>query len=315
MRGNRKKVTGLLYFPLCIVFILLYACGGGSDTSYETSSETGSIAFSVEWKGAPTILTPNASIRAASLDCEDTGVSTVEVEIYDESGLYLTTGGPWLCSTHTGTIQDVPVGSDRTVVVLGKDINGDVLYRGEKSGITVTAGQTTDAGTIVVELFNPLFDPLVLITPIDGESVASGGFSFKWNPITGASEYQIQVSTDSNFTSTVIDETVTTTHYTPTTTLSTGTYYWRVRAEDSYDNESAWSEVWSFTVSTEPGIAPSAPTAVIALAGDEGVTISWNSVSGQQAITFTGLHGRECQRMTMKVKLKTSPVHPTPTQA
>ena len=173
----------------------------------------------------------------------------------------------------------MPVGLDRTAVVLGKDINGDVLYRGEQSGITVTAGETADAGTIVVELFNPALNPPVLISPTNEETVKSGSFSFQWNPVYGASENQIQVSTDTNFTSTVIDETVTTTYHTPTTTLSAGTYYWRLRTEDSYGNQSAWSEVRSFIVATEPGVAPSAPIGVTPTTGDGEVTISWDRVT------------------------------------
>ncbi len=274
MNRSRKKGDALLRFTLSILLtILLSACGEAIYLTFET----GSIAFSVEWLGAPQ---QSSGRYAAALDCDAAGVATVVAEVYDESSLYLTSGGPWLCSAHTGTIQNVPVGSDRTVVVLAKDINGDVLYRGEKSGIAVSAGDTTDAGTIVVELFSPPFDAPVLVTPTHEETVTRGSYSFEWNLIAGALQYQIQVSTDSNFPSTVIDETVTTTSYTPIAALSAGTYYWRVRAEDSYGNESAWSEVWSFTVSTEPGAAPSAPTNVTATPGNGQVTISWDAVSG-----------------------------------
>jgi hypothetical protein len=258
---------------ICLVMLFLTSCGQGP----ETPSDTGSIAFSVKLKG---ISYEGLEIHAMELDCDATGVETVVAEIYDEASLYLTSGGPWLCSAHAGTIQNVLTGTNRTIVVLGKDINGNVIYWGEKSGVTVTAGQTTNAGTIEVEPFDPPFDPPTLISPTDGETVIGGSYSFEWDPIKGASEYLIQVSTDSNFVSTVINETVTTEPYTPTTPLTTGTYCWRVRAEDSYGNQSAWSEVWGFTVSAESGVAPSAPTNVTATAGNEKVTLGWNSVPG-----------------------------------
>jgi len=277
---NRQNFTEALYFAFCIFLIILVsACGEG----YYSSSETGSIAFIVKFKG---ISYEGSELHAMALDCDAAGVETVVAEIYDEASLYLTSGGPWLCSAHAGTIGDVPAGTNRTIVVIGKDINGNVLYRGEKSGVTVTAGQTTNAGTIEVEPFSSPFDPPTLISPTDGETVTSGSYSFEWESVTGASEYQIQVSTDSNFTSTVIEEALFTTSYAPTTALSANTYYWRVRAEDSSGNQSAWSAVWSFTVSAEPGTAPIAPTSVTAIAGNEKVNISWDAVAGATSYTI-----------------------------
>jgi YVTN family beta-propeller protein len=280
MRAKMRKVPFVRWYKLlnfwfvsfCIVFLLFTSCGKGPGTSFDT----GSIAFSVRFNG---VSYEGSELHALALDCDDAGVETVVAEIYDEASLYLTSGGPWLCSAHTGTIVDVPAGTNRTIVVLGKDINGNVLYRGEKSGITVTAGQTTNAGTIEVEPFNPPFDPPTLLSPTDGATVTSGSYSFEWESIAEASDYQIHVSTDSNFTSTVIDETISITSYTPTTALSANTYYWRVRAEESSGGQSAWSEVWSFTVSAEP-VPPAPPTNVTATAGDEQVTISWDTVSG-----------------------------------
>ncbi len=274
MKDNRKRVIALLHFALCIFLIFFSACGSGSGTSQNTSSDTGSIGFSVEWNGAPTIEAFSASVRGASLDCQAAGVSTVEGKIYDEDNNFLG-GDARDCEAHSGRITGVRAGINRKLVILAKDPSGNVLYRGEVIGITVTAGQRTNAGTIVADLFNP-----TLLTPSDGSTVTNGAFSFEWASVIGASEYQIQVSPYSGFTSTVIDETVTTTSYAPTTTLSVGTHYWRVKAKDAYGNGSQWSEVWDFTISAEPGTAPSEPENVSTIAGDEKVTISWDSVTG-----------------------------------
>ena len=150
-----------------------------------------------------------------------------------------------------------------------------MVYRGEVTGVTVTASQTNSAGTIVANLFCP-----TPTAPEDGSTVTNGAFSFEWNPIAGGSEYQIQVSTGSTFETTAIDTTTVSTTYAPPELSFGETYYWRVKAKDSYGNESDWSEVWSFTVSTQPGVAPSAPANVTAAAGDGQVSISWDSVSG-----------------------------------
>ncbi len=124
---SRQKLSDLLYCALCIFLIILVS---GCGDSYYSSTETGSIAFSVEWKDAPTIQTSQASIKAASLDCEAAGVTTVRFDLYDENNSYLV-GDSWPCSYHEGTVHGVPAGSNRKLVVSGEDSNGNVLYRGE----------------------------------------------------------------------------------------------------------------------------------------------------------------------------------------
>ena len=141
MRNNLKTVTPLLHLALCIFLIIfLSACG----EAIYSSSETGSIAFSLELQGDPNeIAGPSQAIN-----CEDSGVSTVEAKVYDEDGSLIASGGPWECLVHSGTITSVPAGSNRKVVILGKDASGSVLYSGAFAGITVTAGQTNDVGPI-----------------------------------------------------------------------------------------------------------------------------------------------------------------------
>ena len=64
--------------------------------------------------------------------------------------------GEWPCSEHEGRISGVPVGSDRRIVVLGKNGDDEVVYRGEETGIVVNAGETTEVDTIVAEYFAPV---------------------------------------------------------------------------------------------------------------------------------------------------------------
>ena len=246
-----QRLTSLLYYILCIsLFLSASAC----TNSNHSPSGTGSVSFSVEWRGAPTKQPYEAGFRA--LDCDAAGVVSVEAHIFDENESYLTAGGPWLCSAHAGTIDNVPAGSNRKVVVSGKDSNGNLLYSGAVTGITVTAGQTTNAGTIVVEPYNSSLNPPSLTTPTDGETLTIGNPTFEWNPVNGASEYVILVSTESTFSSTEVNETVTTASYTSNTTLSNGTYYWKVRAKDNEGVGSLWSEVWSFTINTTGQTTP-----------------------------------------------------------
>ncbi len=154
---NWQKFTKFLYYAICTsLIILVYACGEGNYSYSET--ETGSIAFSVEWGDAPTIGedgTTVGMVSAASLDCVTAGVVTVALEIYDGNDNYLV-GESFACSLHTGTVDNVPPGLNRKLVVLGEDSHGTALYRGEVTGLTVTAGQISNAGTVVVEFQYPI---------------------------------------------------------------------------------------------------------------------------------------------------------------
>ncbi|MCD6265698.1 MAG: hypothetical protein J7K02_07025, partial [Deltaproteobacteria bacterium] len=147
MRNTLKIVTPLLRIALYIFLIIfLSACG---EEPTHSSSETGSIAFCVEFQGAQ----KKIAVLSQAIDCGSSGIATVEAKVYDENDSYLTGGGPWNCEAHSGTITGVPAGLNRKVVILGKDSSGDVLYRGEVTGVTVTAGQTSSSGTIIAEPF------------------------------------------------------------------------------------------------------------------------------------------------------------------
>lgn len=67
----------------------------------------------------------------------------------------------------------------------------------------------------------------------------------KWNTATGATSYQVQVSTVSNFASLVLDATTTTTNYSISNLASNTTYYWRVRGIHP-SNNGPWSVTWNF---------------------------------------------------------------------
>ena len=69
--------------------------------------------------------------------------------------------------------------------------------------------------------------------------------ALKWNSATGATSYQVQVSTNSGFTTTILDKNTNNTHYTIANLASDTTYYWRVRGVHP-SNNGPWSDVWNF---------------------------------------------------------------------
>ncbi|MBI2427230.1 MAG: fibronectin type III domain-containing protein [Ignavibacteriales bacterium] len=99
----------------------------------------------------------------------------------------------------------------------------------------------------------------------------------------GATSYHIQVSTNTAFQTTVVDQAAITATSASVSGLEFGTtYYWRVRGIDLRDS-SAWSSVWSFGTQQQ---SLSAPTLISPADGatDQPTTVSfrWNSPTGSQ---------------------------------
>ena len=168
----RQKISSFLYYSLCISLLFFAsACG---DTDYSSgdnrSSESGSISFSVEWQGAPTVRGAAGSNVTRFLDCTMTGVSTVEAEVYDQSGNSIASGGPWNCAAHSGRIDNVPVGFNYIIEIIGKNQWGDIIYQGVQTGINVYTGQTTDAGEITVSPYSGGNKPDLTVTITNVES-------------------------------------------------------------------------------------------------------------------------------------------------
>jgi hypothetical protein len=244
---NRKGFRKILFYFLYIFMIFLISgCGGGGDDSfYSESSETGSASFNIAWHDTPVVGAAENAIVTPTIDCEAAGVSIIIFEVYDGSNTYLTSQD-FVCSAGQGTITDVPVGTDRELVILGEDAEGNILLHGTITGITVNAGQINDAGTIDVYPFVVS----TLLSPGDGSEVIIDDFSLEWTPVNTAYNYRIQVSEDSDpgFNNPIIDETTINPPYQPSGLLASTKYNWKVFARDIHANQSAESDVWSFTV-------------------------------------------------------------------
>ena len=254
-RGIHKyqKDHRLRYFTCCILFLFLSACGGGGGSSSTTvsSSDTGAIAFSIAWEASEArqakadLLQP---LDVSALDCQDVGVTTVKATVYDENATLLASGGPWPCDDHSGTIEEVPVGTHRKVVIMGQSGEA-LLYRGEMSSITVTDGETTD-----------VIEPITAYSFVPGDLSPDDGAQFTAAVSTpasvtlecGASEaaatYHFKIASDSDFTS-VLQEIIGPSR-TESVSLDAGNYYWKVRYIDQHGNQGDWSETFSFTVTT-----------------------------------------------------------------
>jgi hypothetical protein len=77
---------------------------------------------------------------------------------------------------------------------------------------------------------------------------------FDWGNVNGTSSYNIQISTNQNFTTLVLNQNVTPSAYMPTVDLPKGTtLFWRVRA-NGVNGPSAWSRVRHFDSPNPPSV-------------------------------------------------------------
>ena len=89
-----------------------------------------------------------------------------------------------------------------------------------------------------------------LVTPADSATVSTSP-TFTWGAANGATNYRIQIATDTGFSSLVVHEPgIAGTTFTPAAPLNPTTpYYWRVFAENSFGSTLSTETSRTFTTS------------------------------------------------------------------
>ena len=114
------------------------------------------------------------------------------------------------------------------------------------------------------------------ISPTNGATIIIPTFS--WQAETGADHYQVQVSTDTNFTAIPWSAQTRNTGITPqlATSLGNSLFYWRVRAYDAANLAGSWSSIISFTKYI-PAPVLSYPTVGLSIVHP---SLEWGQVEG-----------------------------------
>ena len=122
---------------------------------------------------------------------------------------------------------------------------------------------------------------VALESPANGSSASSLTPILAWTCSETGASYRVQVASDSNFQSLVIDEANLSgpSYAVPSGKLTTGqSYYWKVSASKG-SQTSVWSNYWSFNTPTPP-----AATGTIVV----NATLDGSPWSGQISYTITG---------------------------
>jgi len=280
-------MTNTIYLLVFLLSLSLSSCGSGE---HSNTADTGSASFGLSFEQASAPSTMQLAPSAAPTDiCSSYGIDSISGTVYNSSNTVIATGGPWACSAHTGTIYNIPPGSNVRIAIKGT-VSGAVVWQGETTGATIYAGQDTNVGSIPMTYTgSDTTRPTITAATPTGTNVALT------SPITVTFSEAIASSTIDSTTFTLkngavavsgsvsYNATTKTATFTPTSSLSNSTTYTATVTTDVTDmaaNQMQSIYTWDFTTEAPPGSAPSAPTGVTATAGVGQVTISWTAVTG-----------------------------------
>ncbi|MBI2428654.1 MAG: T9SS type A sorting domain-containing protein [Ignavibacteriales bacterium] len=117
-----------------------------------------------------------------------------------------------------------------------------------------------------------------LVEPLNNATNVPTGMRFLWRPVTSATSYHLQVSTDQSFSTLIINDASVIDTVCRIESLAENTkYYWHVAALNN-GGASSWSSTWSFetNIVLPPPPDPIYPPNGLTLESNT-VTISWNS--------------------------------------
>jgi len=144
--------------------------------------------------------------------------------------------------------------------------------------VIILTGCTGDKNTYITSYTAPGVPANIQAVAGDGE------VTVRWSPVAGATSYNIYWNTTGSVTTS--DEALISTPspYVHAGLINGTTYYYVVTAVNIEGESTVSDEVSATPVDSTTSNPPSAPTGVLATAGDGQVTISWSAVSG--AITY-----------------------------
>ncbi|MBN2099794.1 MAG: hypothetical protein JW753_09380, partial [Dehalococcoidia bacterium] len=226
-------------------WVWAYDAGGGSSLWSQVSANRREFT-STPSLGAPALISPanGALIIGTSVSFEWSSVTgAVDYKLLVSTSTNILDTSKYKCNVNTGNVT--------TYLDTGYHTNGTVYYwwvwaydagGGSSLWSQVSANRRTFTNV-------PIAAP-VLVSPANGASVSGSSVTFDWDPVDGAVDYKLLVSTSTNILDTASYKlnlntgSGDITSYIDTGYPADGTvYYWWVWAYDAYGNASLWSQV------------------------------------------------------------------------
>ena len=150
-----------------------------------------------------------------------------------------------------------------------------IIPAGDANGGHPAAG---DPHQVAPQSFEKRSTPPTLLSPTPAKVIGSEQPVFHWSAVTGARKYRLQVSTDPQFASALLDNLQTdSTAYASETTYPAGKkLYWRVQASDEDKIDLTWSNAGTF----EHRLPVPVPLSANARGGDGIPVWRWKPVAG-----------------------------------
>jgi hypothetical protein len=160
-------------------------------------------------------------------------------------------------------------------------------WSGDVSGSSSTVSIIMNGNKVAVGNFSVTLAAPTLSYPSAGKLFITSTPSFSWSTVADAVKYNLQIASNSSFTTPVKDILVLPSEIPyMITNLSDGKYYWRVAAVDSSNFTGLWSATRDFTIDT---IAPSVP--ILLSPANSGIVRGtpkyiWNASAGAKYYQF-----------------------------
>ena len=194
----------------------------------------------------PTFIVNNltGTVDLCSVDASSASydISVDFINNFSEDVSFSTTGEPIGSSV---SFTPTSINSDGTVTMTVSDLTGVGV---DSYLIEITASSSTIVRNINASLniLNATFETLNLTSPDNNDTGISLTPTFTWDEISNASSYDIEIATDSDFSSIVASENSATNSFTGVSLNQATTYYWRVKAKNTC-GDGDFSSTSSFT--------------------------------------------------------------------
>ncbi|MHB9139782.1 MAG: choice-of-anchor Q domain-containing protein, partial [Victivallaceae bacterium] len=121
------------------------------------------------------------------------------------------------------------------------------------------------------------------LTPAVTGSVVTFDWSDSSDSISGVKQYEMQVASDSGFSSIVNTLTDLPTSQSDLSGMANGSYYWRVRTQDNSGNWSAWSDSGNFAINVTSDL-PTTPDTLTETVTNSDVAFDWSDSTDDDGI-------------------------------